>query len=174
MGYRDELRTAYPAFSADIARLTRGEFAHRASASAPVGASVQSSARASAQASAQVIAPGEVAPQSLTPGVTLRELIGRTASVVSSSNFSIARFDLTPGQGSGLSYSRRSEEAFVILSGTGHVRLGADERAVGPGSIVFIPALMPHVIDADPASALQFLAIEAPAFTPKDYVRVAQ
>jgi predicted cupin superfamily sugar epimerase/mannose-6-phosphate isomerase-like protein (cupin superfamily) len=166
MGYRDELQRAYPAFSAAIARLTRGPFAHRVSASAPVAAP--------ARTLAQVITPGEIAPQTLAPGVSVRELIGRTASVVSSSNLSIARFDLTPGQGSGLSYSRRSEEAFVILSGSGHVRLGADERAVGPGSIVFIPALVPHVIDADPASALQFLAIETPAFTPEDYVRVAQ
>jgi mannose-6-phosphate isomerase-like protein (cupin superfamily) len=37
---------------------------------------------------------------------------------------------------------------------------------------VFIPATVPHSIEANPGNDLVFLAISAPAFTPEDYVLV--
>ena len=40
IGYRDELQAVYPAFTREIARLTRREHAHRAAAAAPAAAPV--------------------------------------------------------------------------------------------------------------------------------------
>jgi uncharacterized protein len=85
---------------------------------------------------------------------------------------SVARFTLAPGRSSGTSYNHRSEEVFLVVSGVGRVHLQADTEPVGPGSTVFIPATVPHAIEAGPDNDLVFLAISAPAFTPADYVSV--
>lgn len=36
------------------------------------------------------------------------------------------------------------DELYVVISGRGTVLVGEDSRPVGPGSIVYVPAEMPH------------------------------
>jgi len=164
MGYRDALQRQYPAFAADIHRLTRDEFA-----SAP-----------SARPATMQLAKGDVFPSSGVPvrtmatGVQLQELVGEVAPKAKSGRLSVAQFLLEPGRSSGMSFNHRSEEVFWVASGSGRVHLGSDVRPVSAGSVVFIPPGLAHAIEANADSTLTFLAISAPAFTPKDSVAVGQ
>jgi mannose-6-phosphate isomerase-like protein (cupin superfamily) len=61
-----------------------------------------------------------------------------------------------------------------MLRGHGAMRLGADERAVGEGSILYVPRGTPHAFrnaSPDPAAAY---AVYAPAFDGTDRVPVEQ
>jgi predicted cupin superfamily sugar epimerase/mannose-6-phosphate isomerase-like protein (cupin superfamily) len=158
MGYRDALQSAYPAFAADIARLTRPEFA--------------TSPATAAAARAAAFDAADARLVHAAPGVDLRELVGRVATSARSESISIAQFTLAPGHGSGLSFNRVSEEAFYVLSGSGTVRLSDRVREVSKGSTVFIPAGVAHSIDAGARTPLVFLAVSSPAFEPQDYVVV--
>jgi mannose-6-phosphate isomerase-like protein (cupin superfamily) len=104
--------------------------------------------------------------------VSLEELVGQKSPLALTARMSVARFTLGPGRSSGTSFNHRSEEVFLVVSGSGVVRLSSDAKPVGPGSTVFIPATVPHSIEANPGNELVFLAISAPAFTPEDYVLV--
>jgi uncharacterized protein len=166
MGYRDALQREYPAFAADIRRLTRNEFATAPAAGSPTPA---------AEPSKGVVFPSSGVPiQSMASGVRLQELVGKVAPDAKSDKLSIAQFVLEPGRGSGMSFNHRSQEVFVVGSGSGRVHLGLEELPVSSGSVVFIPPGAAHAIEADATSTLTFLAISAPAFTPEDYVAVGQ
>jgi uncharacterized protein len=166
MGYRDALQRQYPAFAADIRRLTRDEFA-----AAPSTGSV----RPTPEPSKGVVFPSSSVPmQTVATGVQLQELVGKAAPDAKSARLSVAQFVLEPGRSSGMSFNHRSQEVFFVAGGSGRVRLGFDVLPVSPGSVVFIPPGAAHAIEADANSALTFLAISAPAFTPEDYVVVAQ
>jgi uncharacterized protein len=164
MGYRDALQRQYPAFAADIRRLTRDEFAI-----APIAGPV------TAESSKGVVFPSSSVPiQTVATGVQLQELVGKVAPNAKSGRLSIAQFVLEPRRSSGMSFNHRSEEVFWVASGSGRVHLGSDVLPVSAGSVVFIPPGAAHAIEADAGSTLTFLAISAPAFTPKDYVAVGQ
>jgi predicted cupin superfamily sugar epimerase/quercetin dioxygenase-like cupin family protein len=166
MAYRDALQREYPAFAADIRRLTRDDFA-----TAPV---VGSSAPRAAASRGVVFPSSSVSIQTMTTGVQLQELVGKFAPGAKSGRVSLAQFVLEPGRSSGMSFNHHSEEVFWVASGSGRVHLGSDVLPVSPGSVVFIPPGAVHAIEADANTALTFLAISAPAFTPEDYSAVAQ
>jgi predicted cupin superfamily sugar epimerase/quercetin dioxygenase-like cupin family protein len=163
MGYRDVLQREYPRFARDIEGLTRAEFAQ-----APAG----QTRTPPPKRAAVVIAADTVRVQRVSPGVDLQELVGQQAEKSRSARLSIARFTLAPGTSTGMSFNHRSQEVFLVTGGSGQVRLEAEVVAVGPGSVVFIPAQDAHAIEAGPANALTFFAVSAPAFTPEDYVPV--
>jgi predicted cupin superfamily sugar epimerase/mannose-6-phosphate isomerase-like protein (cupin superfamily) len=176
IGYRDVLQREYPAFARDIRRLTRAEFA--ASPAAAAGTDI---ARAAALPGADpqlrrpnAFSESAVAAVTAAPGVTLKELVGEKSPLAPTPRLSVARFTLAPGHTTGTSYNHRSEEVFLVVSGSGQVHLQTEIRPVGPGSTVFIPATVPHSIEADAGNELVFLAISAPAFTPEDYVSAPQ
>jgi predicted cupin superfamily sugar epimerase/quercetin dioxygenase-like cupin family protein len=176
IGYRDALQRQYPTFARDIEHLTRAEFAVSPAASSRT-ASSGDSANSGAATDPRLRRPNafsesDAAAQTVSPGVTLKELVGQKSPPALTSRLSVARFTLAPGHSSGTSYNHRSEEVFLVVSGTGYVHLWADTKPVGPGSTVFIPATVPHSIEADTGNDLVFLAISAPAFTPDDYVLV--
>jgi predicted cupin superfamily sugar epimerase len=166
IGYRDALQREYPAFAREIEHLTRAEFAV-----SPAGVSGATPEPAN-QRKPTAFAASAVGTQTVVPGVSLQELVGQKSPLAPTPRLSVARFTLAPGHSSGTSYNHRSEEVFIVESGTGRVHLQTDITPVGPGSTVFIPATWAHSIESDPGSALVFLAISAPAFTPEDYVLV--
>jgi predicted cupin superfamily sugar epimerase len=167
IGYRDALQRQYPAFARDIERLTRAEFAVSKPATLqPAAAGAADGARAGA------FLDSDIPAQLASPGVSFKELVGEKSPLATTPRVSVAQFTLAPGRGTGTSFNHRSQEVFVVLSGAGHLKLGADATQVGPGSTVFIPAMQPHSMEADSNSSLLFLAISAPAFTPEDYVLV--
>jgi uncharacterized protein len=169
IGYRDALQRQYPAFAHDIEHLTRAEFAVSMAgpppqADAPAGANPPGRAKAFSESN--------IPAQLASPGVTLKELVGEKSPLASTSRLSVAQFTLAPGRSSGTSFNHHSQEVFVVLSGSGQVKLQDVATQVGLGSTVFIPAMQPHSIEAGPNESLVFLAISAPAFTPQDYVLV--
>ena len=184
IGYRDALQREYPAFARDIARLTRAEFAlspptaPKSNAVVPTSNAVVPTSNAVVPMSNAAVPMGVafseagVEEQTVSPGVVLKELVGQKSPLARTQRFSVARFTLASGRSSGASYNHRSEEVFLVISGSGHVHLRAEAKPVGPGSTVFIPATVPHSIEAAPGNDLVFLAISAPAFTPEDYVLV--
>lgn len=36
------------------------------------------------------------------------------------------------------------DEVYVVISGTGRITVGAEDRAVGPGTVIFVPADVAH------------------------------
>ena len=164
MGYRDTLQRAYPAFAADIRRLTRDDFA-----TAPIA----ETATPALQPSKGIVFPSSGVPmKTMATGVRLQELVGKVAPEAKSGKVSVAQFVLEPGRSSGMSFNHRSQEVFWVAGGSGRVHLGSDVLSVSPGSVVFIPPGAVHAIEADASSTLTFLAISTPAFTPEDYVPV--
>jgi uncharacterized protein len=169
IGYRDALQGQYPAFAHDIEHLTRAEFAV-SMASPPPQADTPAGANSAGRAKA--FSESDIAAQLASPGVALKELVGEKSPLAPTPRLSVAQFTLEPGRSSGTSFNHHSQEVFVVLSGSGQVKLQDDATEVSPGSTVFIPAMQPHSIEAGPNDTLVFLAISAPAFTPQDYVLV--
>lgn len=168
MGYRDTLTAAFPAFAADISRLTRAEFARApAAASTPPAAPTAAAPMRAAAFSAATLEVLHGAP-----GVDLEELVGRAAKEARTESVSVAEFTLAPGSSSGASFNHQGEEVFYVTAGRGAVRLADRLVAVTPRSTVYIPPGVVHSIEADADQTLVFLAITAPAFSPEDYVRV--
>lgn len=175
IGYRDELQRSFPAAAADIARLTRAGFATRptaVAAAAPAAAPPVAATPAAAPLPA-VFAARDIPAVTLPGGIELRELVGRVAAKAPDSTVSVAAFTLAPGADTGSSYNRLATEVFLLTAGTGWLRLGNDApQRVAAGATVLIPAGVVHSIAADAASALEFYAIESPAFAPADDVAV--
>jgi len=164
IGYRDLLARQYPGFSNDIARLTRAEYAR-----SPAGGSAKAESDGS---HASAFFAQDVPAVTVSPGVSLQELVGRLAPEAKTALVSVARFTLAPGHSTGTSFNHGSQEIFLITSGTGRVHLADTVTPVSHDSTVFIPAAALHSIEAGPQSSLIFYAISAPAFTPEDYVMV--
>jgi predicted cupin superfamily sugar epimerase/mannose-6-phosphate isomerase-like protein (cupin superfamily) len=144
-GYREELQRAYPAFAAQIARLTRPDFVHRP--------------------------PAAAAAPAAPPPLELQEIVGRTAKE-HSERVSVAFFRLQPGAGSALSYNHEGEEIFIIVSGHGGVIRGSECLPVGPGSVVNLEPSAHRSVRADAGEVVEFYAVTAPAWSPQDDVHV--
>jgi predicted cupin superfamily sugar epimerase/mannose-6-phosphate isomerase-like protein (cupin superfamily) len=170
IGYRDELEKAFPAQRELIAALTREEHARR-----PVAVATQSVAGVETgdHPAPTVFAPETVNPIAIAPGVELRELIGRV-SRAKTSDYSVARFALAPGKGTGTSYCKIGEEVFLIISGRGTVVVGEAASPVVAGSVVVLKPQVRHSLTAAADSTLEFYAITVPAFSPDDYVLVKE
>ena len=163
-GYRDELQRSFPARRELIAQLTRTEFATRP-------ATVPAPASSPALAELRVFSPESVPTITLAPGVELRELIGRVART-KTDRYSVARFALAAGKGTGSSYNKVGEEFFLIISGRGTVVVGGESSPVESGTVVVLKPEVRHSLTAAPDSPLEFYAITVPAFSPDDYVPV--
>ena len=60
-------------------------------------------------------------------------------------------------------HTHTTDEVVVIDAGAGEYRLGEDRRAVGPGTVVFIPARQPHGVRNVGAMRLDLHALFASA-----------
>ena len=168
IGYRDELQKQYPAFAAQIAGLTRAEFAVK-----PVNAMTDGAPAVAATpgrtSPSIVFTPADVAAIDAGPGTVLRELIGRNARV-KTSDYSVALFTLAKGQAMPASHNKVAEEVFLVSSGQGEVTLGGTAKKIAAGSIVVIEPRVRHSIKAAADAPLTFYAISFPAFSDDDYV----
>lgn len=78
-----------------------------------------------------------------------------------------------PAGGSTLAhFHRESEEIYLVASGTGRMRLGEDERAIGAGDCVVIPPGTVHRLWADPGAALVVVCSCVPPYSHDDTVLV--
>ena len=84
----------------------------------------------------------------------------------SDKSVSIARARVTPGVTTELHRLRGVDERYVILAGSGLMRVGALAAThVGPGAVIVIPAGTPQQITNDGSTDLIFLCVCTPRFT---------
>ena len=81
---------------------------------------------------------------------------------------SLAEATLAPGAGTRHHYHARTEEIYVVLSGSGRMEVDGEERSVGPGDAILIPPRAWHEIRADADAELRFLCCCAPQYSDED------
>jgi mannose-6-phosphate isomerase-like protein (cupin superfamily) len=124
-----------------------------------------------AQEAPVVIRSAEVPAVTVSPGVILKELTGRTApGTAHSDKCSVALFWLDPGCASAWSYNKEAEESFFILKGHGEVWTGGKAQAVEPGSFILVPPKLVRSVRASKGEALEFYAVTSPAWSKDDDV----
>ena len=113
----------------------------------------------------------DVPAVTVSPGVILKELTGRSAAgSARSDKTSVAFFHLDAGHASAWSYNKVGEESFFILKGRGEVWTGDHAQAVRPGSFILVPPGMVRSVRASKGEALEFYAVTAPAWSQDDDV----
>jgi len=73
-------------------------------------------------------------------------------------NFAIRRIRVEPG-GVTPHHSHDYEHEIVVLTGRGAVRAGGEDRAIGPGDVVFIPPGEEHRLRAADDEPMEFLCV---------------
>ena len=81
---------------------------------------------------------------------------------------SLAEATLAPGAATRRHYHARTEEIYVVLSGSGRMEVDGEERSVGPGDAILIPPRAWHEIRADADAELRFLCCCAPQYSDED------
>ena len=121
--------------------------------------------------SALVSHPDDLHIITVSPGVQLRELTGRSAAAGSKTDqASVALFHLEPGRASAWSYNKVGEESFFVLKGHGEVWTGSRAQPVRPGSFILIPPSVVRSIRASKDESLEFYAVTTPAWSSEDDV----
>jgi mannose-6-phosphate isomerase-like protein (cupin superfamily) len=101
-------------------------------------------------------------------GSTIREVAGPPTG--NAANQSLAEATVPPGAATAEHYHRTTEEIYFFTHGSGRMRLGPEERDVGPGDTVVIPPGEPHMIRNTGAAPLRLLCACAPAYSDEDTV----
>ena len=101
-------------------------------------------------------------------GSEIRELLAHRNSSIR--NQSLAEARLSAGAGTTPHYHPRTEEIYYILAGSGHMRIGDETRAVGPGDAIAIPPGAVHQITNTGQDGLKFLCCCAPGYEHEDTV----
>ena len=81
-----------------------------------------------------------------------------------SHNLSVTWVEGAPGSQQAVHAHADSEQTYVIVRGSGVMILGEEERAVGPGTLVFIPPKTPHAIRNDGQEPLVYVSATSPPF----------
>ena len=110
----------------------------------------------------------EVTPFITADGSEIRELLAHRNSCIRQQSLAEAR--LPPGGATTPHYHPRTEEIYYILEGTAHMRIGEEERDVGPGDAIAIPPGAEHQIRNTGADVLKFLCCCAPGYEHEDTV----
>jgi mannose-6-phosphate isomerase-like protein (cupin superfamily) len=100
-------------------------------------------------------------------GSQLRPLIDRTTSTVS--QCSLAEETLPPGSTVSRHHHEVIEEIYFIVSGTGSLRMGEEERAVRKGDAIFIPRMTPHELTNTGSEPMRIMLVCGPAYFREDH-----
>ena len=103
-------------------------------------------------------------PFTTKDGSTIRSLLDRANAPVA--NQSLAEATLPAGCETQRHHHRLSEEFYYLLDGRGLMEIDGEEREVGPGDAILIPAGAWHQIRA--LEPLQFLCCCAPPYAHED------
>ena len=101
-------------------------------------------------------------------GSEIRELLAPRNSVIQKQSLAEAR--LQPGTSTQEHYHLRTEEIYYITHGTGRMRIGSEERTVGPGDAIAIPPGQRHKLWNTGPDVLRLLCCCAPAYEHSDTV----
>ena len=106
----------------------------------------------------------EQAPFTTKDGSTIRSLLDLSNAPVK--NQSLAEATLPAGGETERHYHKVSEELYYLLEGAGVMEIDGEEREVGPGDSILIPAGVWHQIKA--TEPMQFLCCCAPPYAHED------
>lgn len=106
----------------------------------------------------------EQLPFTTKDGSTIRSLLDHANAPVA--NQSLAEATLHAGSSTDRHFHKLSEEFYYILDGRGMMEIDGDQREVGPGDAILIPAGARHQIRA--TIALRFLCCCAPPYAHDD------
>lgn len=102
----------------------------------------------------------EQEPFTTKDGSSIRSLLDRANAPVA--NQSLAEATLPAGGATERHYHRLSEEFYYVLAGRGMMEINGEQREVGPGDAILIPAGAWHRIRA--SEPLRFLCCCAPPY----------
>ena len=103
-------------------------------------------------------------PFTTKDGSTIRSILDRTNAPVM--NQSLAEACVSAGRSTQRHHHKRTEEFYFILAGAGTIEIDGEQRAVGAGDAILIPAGAWHTIAAK--SDLRFLCCCAPPYSHED------
>ena len=101
-------------------------------------------------------------------GSEIREVAGPPSG--NAVNQSLAEATVPPGGETVEHFHRTTEEIYFFTHGSGRMRLGDDEREVGPGDTVVIAPGVPHKLWNPGQDPLRLLCCCAPAYSDEDTV----
>jgi mannose-6-phosphate isomerase-like protein (cupin superfamily) len=100
-------------------------------------------------------------------GSEIRPLIDRTTAPIT--QCSLAEETLPPGHSVTPHHHAVLEEVYYILSGTGVMTIGDEQRAVGAGDAIYIPTGQRHTLTNTGTEPLRMLLVCGPAFYFEDH-----
>jgi mannose-6-phosphate isomerase-like protein (cupin superfamily) len=103
-------------------------------------------------------------------GSEIRELAGQASG--NAVNQSLAEATVPPGGETVEHFHRATEEIYFFTHGTGRMRLGEEEQAVGPGDAVVIAPGVRHKLWCTGSEPLRLLCCCAPGYRDDDTVMV--
>jgi len=113
-----------------------------------------------------VVNVSEAPPLITKDGSEIREILAYRNSRIG--NQSLAEATLPAGCSTQEHYHARTEEIYYITHGSGHIRVGSEERVVGPGDAIAIPPGVRHKLWNIGHDALLLLCCCAPAYEHAD------
>jgi mannose-6-phosphate isomerase-like protein (cupin superfamily) len=81
-----------------------------------------------------------------------------------SRNLAVTWVEDAPGSQQPVHAHPESEQAYVIVRGSGEMILGDEEHEVGPGTLVYIPPGTPHAIRNEGDEPLVYVSATSPPF----------
>lgn len=114
----------------------------------------------------------ELDPYVTKDGSTIREWAG-PGYAAQAVNQSLAEATVPPGGATVAHYHRRSEELYLVTAGAGILRIGDEERAVGPGDCAAIPPGAVHELRNEGAEDLVVVCCSSPPYAHEDTFLVA-
>jgi mannose-6-phosphate isomerase-like protein (cupin superfamily) len=79
------------------------------------------------------------------------------------SELAITWVEVAPGS-SQKQHHHEPEQVYVIIKGTGRMKVGEEESEVAPGDMVYIPPDVPHSIVNTSTEALVYVSASTPSF----------
>lgn len=86
----------------------------------------------------------------------------RKVSLVDTPNLFCDAYCFEPGQEQAGHRHATGDKLYLVLSGSGHIRVGDEEREVGPGDLVCAPAGAEHAVRNPGPERLALLVVMAP------------
>ena len=105
-------------------------------------------------------------PFTTADGSTIRSILDTTNAPVKGQ--SLAEAAVPAGGATQRHYHKASEEFYFMLSGKATMEIDGEEREVGPGDAILIPAGAWHQIRATAGEGLRFLCCCAPPYSHDD------
>jgi mannose-6-phosphate isomerase-like protein (cupin superfamily) len=117
----------------------------------------------------EIVRRDAIEPYLTRDGSTIREWVAPGAS---GRRQTLAEATVPAGDATLAHYHRESEEIYLVTSGRGRLRLGAEVEQIGPGDCVVIPPGVVHRLWADADAPLVVVCSSVPPYSHDDTVLV--